>query len=35
MSRPHIEFVQTQNIDWVRQADGSEIKRLNIDPVDG
>lgn len=35
MARPYIEFVQTQNVDWVEQADGTSIKRLNVDPVDG
>ncbi len=35
MARPYIEFVQTQNVDWVIQPDGTAIKRLNIDPVDG
>lgn len=35
MARPYIEFVQTQNVDWELRSDGSEIKRLNVDPVDG
>jgi hypothetical protein len=35
MARPYIEFVQTQNVDWERHPDGTEIKRLNVDPVDG
>ncbi|HEX7855695.1 MAG TPA: DUF4437 domain-containing protein [Sphingobium sp.] len=35
MARPYIEFVQTQNIDWETQADGTQVKRLNVDPVDG
>lgn len=35
MARPYIEFVQTQNIGWEPQPDGSSIKRLNVDPVDG
>ena len=35
MARPYIEFVQTQNVDWALQADGSIVKRLNVDPVDG
>lgn len=32
MARPHIEFVQTQNIDWQIQPDGSRTKLLNADP---
>lgn len=32
MARPHIEFVQTQNIDWQMQPDGSQQKLLNADP---
>jgi hypothetical protein len=35
MPRPHIEFVQTQNVDWREQPDGTQIKRLNWDPQDG
>jgi len=35
MARPYIEFVQTQNVEWTGQSDGSEVKRLNVDPVDG
>jgi hypothetical protein len=35
MSRPRIKFVQTQNVDWVAQPDGTAIKRLNVDLVDG
>jgi hypothetical protein len=35
MARPYIEFVQTQNIDWETQPDGTEMKRLNVDPIDG
>lgn len=35
MTRPHIEFVQTQNIAWAPQGDGTEIKLLNADPDDG
>ena len=35
MARPYIEFVQTQNVDWEDQADGTRLKRLNVDPVDG
>lgn len=35
MSRPYIEFVQTQNVDWELLPDGSCIKLLNADPVDG
>lgn len=35
MARPYIEFVQTQNVAWTAQPDGCEIKRLNVDPVDG
>jgi len=35
MARPHIEFVQCQNIAWERQPDGSEVKRLNADPENG
>ncbi|MFT3968216.1 MAG: DUF4437 domain-containing protein [Sphingobium sp.] len=35
MARPYIEFIQTQNVDWEEQADGSRVKRLNVDPVDG
>lgn len=29
MPRPHLEFVQCQNVDWVRRADGTDIKLLN------
>lgn len=29
MPRPHIEFVQCQNIAWQRRADGSEVKILS------
>lgn len=32
MARPHIEFVQTQNVVWESQADGSRVKILNADP---
>lgn len=32
MARPHIEFVQTQNVAWERQSDGSRTKWLNGDP---
>src|SRR5689334_19955462 len=35
MPRPHIEFVQTQNIDWQEQPDGSATKLLNADPESG
>lgn len=35
MARPHIEFVQCQNVDWQAEPDGTEVKRLNVDPVDG
>lgn len=35
MARPHIEFVQTQNVDWQLQPDGTQIKLLNSDPQDG
>ncbi|MET0364935.1 MAG: hypothetical protein ABW169_09790 [Sphingobium sp.] len=35
MARPYIEFVQTQNVDWEAQPDGTLVKRLNVDPVDG
>ena len=35
MARPHIEFVQTQNVAWQRHDDGSEVKRLNHDPDSG
>jgi hypothetical protein len=35
MARPHIEFVQTQNVDWQEQPDGTQIKRLNRDLDDG
>lgn len=31
MTRPHIEFVQTQNVDWETQPDGTQVKRLNSD----
>ena len=32
MARPHIEFIQTQNVDWSPSADGSDCKILNADP---
>ena len=32
MARPHIEFVQCQNIDWQDGPDGTRIKLLNADP---
>lgn len=35
MARRHIEFVQSQNVDWQDQADGTQVKRLNVDPMDG
>lgn len=35
MARPYIEFVQTQNIGWQTQHDGTEIKRLNGDADSG
>lgn len=30
--RPHIEFVQTQNIAWACRADGSKVKMISCDP---
>jgi len=35
MARPHVEFVQSQSVDWVDGGDGTAIKPLNIDPVNG
>jgi hypothetical protein len=35
MPRPHIEFVQTQNIDWQEQSDGTAAKLLNVAPESG
>lgn len=35
MARPYIEFVQTQNVEWTVEPDGTQVKRLNVDPVDG
>lgn len=35
MARPHVEFVQSQSVDWVDCGDGTAIKPLNIDPVHG
>lgn len=35
MTRPYIEFVQAQNVDWEEQPDGTSLKRLNADPVEG
>jgi hypothetical protein len=35
MARPHIEFVQSQSVEWVDGGDGTMIKPLNIDPVNG
>lgn len=35
MARPHIEFVQTQNVDWEERSDGTQVKRLNGDPESG
>jgi ChrR-like protein with cupin domain len=32
MPRPHIEFIQTQNVDWSPCSDGTECKILNADP---
>ncbi|ACT59206.1 cupin domain-containing protein [Hirschia baltica] len=32
MSRPHIEFIQTQNVDWQLTVDGTSIKLLNAAP---
>ncbi|MGF7153411.1 cupin domain-containing protein [Novosphingobium gossypii] len=32
MARPHIEFVQTQNIAWAERADGSQVKVISHDP---
>jgi hypothetical protein len=32
MARPHIEFVQCQNIPWRKEAHGVEVKMLNTDP---
>ncbi|MET0239988.1 MAG: hypothetical protein ABW184_08830 [Sphingobium sp.] len=35
MARPYIEFVQTQNVDWVTLPDRTSVKRLNGDPESG
>jgi hypothetical protein len=35
MPRPHIEFVQTQNVKWQARPDGSAVKLLNADPESG
>lgn len=35
MGRPHIEFVQTQNVGWQSQPDGTSVKRLNHDRESG
>ena len=35
MARPYIEFIQTQNVDWEEQPDGTSVKRLNCDPESG
>ena len=32
MARPHIEFVQCQNIPWADVGGGVQVKRLNADP---
>ncbi len=32
MTRPHLEFVQSQNVDWEKQLDGCERKPLSLDP---
>ncbi|MBF7013587.1 cupin domain-containing protein [Novosphingobium resinovorum] len=33
MARPHIEFIQTQNVDWRERSDGVLEKRLSHDPL--
>lgn len=35
MARPHIEFVQTQNVAWHYLPDGRAVKVLNADPDTG
>ena len=35
MARPHIEFVQVQNVPWVYQPDGRAERMLNGDPLTG
>lgn len=35
MPRPHIEFVQCQNMDWINREDGTQIKRLNAGASSG
>ena len=35
MARPHIEFVQCQNVQWTDCPDGSSIKLLNADCESG
>lgn len=35
MARPHIEFVQVQNIPWTYHSDGSARRLLNADPETG
>ena len=35
MSRPHVEFVQSQSVAWEVQADGTSLKVLSRDPVMG
>ncbi|NBC36025.1 DUF4437 domain-containing protein [Novosphingobium sp. FSY-8] len=35
MARPHIEFVQTQNVPWAQHPDGTATKLLNGDPDTG
>ncbi|MFV3076368.1 cupin domain-containing protein [Niveispirillum fermenti] len=35
MARPHVEFVQSQSVEWQDAGDGTAVKRLNIDPDNG
>jgi hypothetical protein len=35
MARPHVEFIQSQAVDWVDSDGGTAIKPLNIDPDNG
>lgn len=32
MTRPHVEFIQSQNLTWAPRPDGAEEKVLNADP---
>lgn len=35
MARPHVEFVQSQQVEWQEEEEGIAVKPLNIDPDTG